>query len=523
MNRWSRGGPAEDRKVQERYIVDDVALVTGLASSLVEEGRLRGSILLHRRIVKSLGERFRSGDEGAIDSLRALREVCERRGVSIELIGSEDAPGEVRDVIREEATKNGAVVVTADPLTYRLCEALGVRTVRVDVRSDWSLEEVFRGNVMSLHLKEGVPPRVKAGTPGKWRFVELSPEPVTRKRLELFVLHLLQRVHEDESRTSFIEVDGRNVAILQYGEYRIVITRPPLSDGLEVTVVRPVVRKSIHDYSLPPVLMERLTTRAEGILIAGAPGMGKSTFAQAIAEYYRSLGKVVKTVESPRDLVLPADVTQYSKSSSTGSELHDVLLLSRPDYTVFDEMRNEEDFQLFVDLRLAGIGMVGVVHATSPIDAIQRVANRVDIGVVPSIIDTVIFMHSGEVSKVHVLEVSVKVPRGMKRADLARPTIEVKDLLTGEVEYEMYVFGERTFIVPVGKSQASSYEEGRVQTVLNKLIGKHIDGYELRVAEGVVRLEVPPEYMRVYVRKLQRRLHRICQQLGLDLEVVPRK
>ena len=69
---------------------------------------------------------------------------------------------------------------------------------------------------------------------------------------------------------------------------------------------------------------------------------------------------------------MPENVTQYAISHSSPEEVLDVLLLSRPDYTIFDEMRNTQDFRLFADLRLSGVGMVGVVHATNPVDAIQR-------------------------------------------------------------------------------------------------------------------------------------------------------
>jgi energy-coupling factor transporter ATP-binding protein EcfA2 len=35
---------------------------------------------------------------------------------------------------------------------------------------------------------------------------------------------------------------------------------------------------------------------AEGILVSGSPGSGKSTFAAALAEFYGSKGNVVKTL-----------------------------------------------------------------------------------------------------------------------------------------------------------------------------------------------------------------------------------
>ena len=67
-------------------------------------------------------------------------------------------------------------------------------------------------------------------------------------------------------------------------------------------------------------------------------------------------------------------------------------------------MRNTAHFRLFADLRLSGVGMVGIVHATSPIDAIQRFIGRIELGVIPQIIDTVIFIKSGNIEKVFDVE-----------------------------------------------------------------------------------------------------------------------
>jgi ATPase len=164
---------------------------------------------------------------------------------------------------------------------------------------------------------------------------------------------------------------------------------------------------------------------------------------------YLSRNKVVKTIESPRDLVLGDEVTQYSLSHGSSGELQDILLLSRPDYTIFDEMRSTEDFRLFSDLRLSGVGMVGVVHATKPIDAVQRFLGRLDLGVIPHIIDTVIFIDSGGVAKVFLVGMDVKVPGGMTESDLARPVVTIHDFESGRLEFEIYTYGEENVIVPV--------------------------------------------------------------------------
>ena len=231
-------------------------------------------------------------------------------------------------------------------------------------------------------------------------------------------------------------------------EYRIVITSPPFSDGFEVTAVRPVKKLTLDDYNLADPLMKRLEI-AEGILIAGAPGMGKSTFAQAIAEYYASLEKIVKTMEKPRDLNVQPEITQYTALEGDMAKTGDILLLVRPDFTVFDEMRVTNDFKIYADMRLAGVGMVGVVHATKPIDAIQRFIGRIELGIIPQLIDTIIFIKNGEVNQVLDLEFLVKVPYGMSEADLARPIVEIKDFYTKTPLYEIYTYGEQVVVMPL--------------------------------------------------------------------------
>jgi len=128
------------------------------------------------------------------------------------------------------------------------------------------------------------------------------------------------------------------------------------------------------------------------------------------------------------------------------------LLLVRPDYTIFDEVRRREDFGTFADLRLTGVGMVGVVHANSPLDAIQRFIGKIELGIIPNVLDTVVFVKDGGIQKVYDLELKVKVPTGMTESDLARPVIEIRNFEDDTLEHEIYTFGEENVIVPVGKS-----------------------------------------------------------------------
>jgi ATPase len=307
---------------------------------------------------------------------------------------------------------------------------------------------------------------------------------------------------------------------------RIIITYPPFSDRLEVTITRKIAELEIEDYGLDEKLIARFKERAEGVLIAGAPGMGKTTFAQALAKFYLRENKIVKTIESPRDLHLPPLATQYSKTRSTSEELHDVLLLSRPDYTFFDEMRDTEDFRMFTDLRLAGVGMVGVIHATSAIDSVQRFIGRVELGVIPSVIDTVVFIHMGRVERVYELETSVKIPCGLTEADLTRPVVLVKNFQTGEVDFEIYVFGERTFVVPIRggrETRASRPRSAIVNSMISRIIGKFVsmDEVQMDVADKEVTVYVPPQSVSLVIRKSRKRLQKIEEKMGLRITIRP--
>ena len=303
---------------------------------------------------------------------------------------------------------------------------------------------------MSVHLKQGQKPLGKIGKPGSFLLEEIDDTTITNITLEKIISEILDSAESSESTN--IEISKKNALVIQYRDYRITITRPPFSDAIEITIVHPIIKLSLDDYGISEKLMNRLTEKAEGILISGPPGSGKSTLASGLANYYHNQNKIVKTFESPRDLQVDEGVTQYTKLDGSFENSADILLLVRPDYTIFDEVRRRQDFHIFSDLRLAGVGMVGVLHANSPIDAVQRFIGKIELGTIPSVIDSVVFVKDGEIKKVYGLRLKVKVPSGMFERDLARPVIEIQDFETQNLEYEIYTFGEENVIIPVSNN-----------------------------------------------------------------------
>ncbi|MFW6018475.1 MAG: ATPase, partial [Halapricum sp.] len=161
----------------------------------------------------------------------------------------------------------------------------------------------------------------------------------------------------------------------------------------------------------------------------------------------------------------------------------DSLLMVRPDYTIYDEVRKTDDFEVFADMRLAGVGMIGVVHATRAIDALQRLVGRVELGMIPQIVDTVVYIEAGEIATVYDVQTEVKVPEGLMEEDLARPVITIKNFETGRPEYEIYTFNRQVVTVPLNEGES---DESGVDRIARQEIQREIRS----VADGHVEVEL---------------------------------
>ncbi len=520
-----------------KVVPDTSTIINGKLTQLVEQGVLDGcEVIIPAAAIDELqaqaSQKREPGFVG-LNELKKIRSIADQHNLTIRIVGERPSlediklarKGRIDAIIRESAKRENAVLITSDYVQSLVAEAEGVQ-VRyfppTELPARLSFEQYFTDDTLSLHFKEGVPLMAKRGKPGQFQLVKIGEHSLTAEELNNLIKEVTEyaRVKPEAN----IEIVRTGAFVAQIGNYRIAVARPPFSSGLEVTIVRPIVKLRIEDYRLPPKLLERLEERAEGILIAGPPGSGKSTFAASLAEFYSRMGKVVKTLESPRDLQVGPEITQYGPLEGDFEKTAEILLLVRPDYTVFDEIRRDRDFQVFSDMRLAGIGMIGVVHASEAVSAIQRFIGRVELGMVPHIIDTVIFLEAGHIAKVYNLSMTVRVPTGMSEEDLSRPLVEVRDFLTDELEYEIYTFGEENVIIPVKKLHDEVRSEtGELREKITEALRVFDKDVEVEmVSRKKAVVKVDREVLPKIIGRRGENISRLEKELGVSIDVEPR-
>lgn len=523
-------------------VPDTGVIIDGYLSECIAEGLYRSpSGLLHIVIPEAVpaelehqaDARRDSGFRG-LDELAALQQMAEDGLITISFAGERPGPEEIRyassgaidDMIRRVALMHeDSLLITTDKVQSLTAKAYGIRTeliepvIRSPAYEDLAVHRFFDQSTMSVHLKCGLCPSAKRGSVGRMKYETIRSSVCTRSELDAVRKELRDFAETDPG--SYVEIEREGALVLQIRDMRTAVTTKPFSDDTEITIVRPIASVDFDRYDAGDMLRKRILGQ-RGILIAGSPGAGKSTFAASVAKFLLENGNVVKTMESPRDLQVPPGITQYAPLDGEMENTADILLLVRPDYTVYDEVRKTKDFMIFADMRLAGVGMIGVVHATRAIDAVQRLIGRIELGIIPQVVDTVIYIDKGMIAKVYALEFKVKVPYGMTEEDLTRPVIVVSDLKTGKSEYEIYTYGEQVVVMPVGlPADVRKPEWDLAEKEIGSVISRYVRGpFEVEmITDRKAVVLVSPSEKRMIIGRNGDTISNIEASLGMRIDV----
>ncbi len=192
----------------EKIVLDTSVIINGFVSKLIEKGEIKdATIIVPRAVIGELQNQAAKGLEigfKGLEELKKVRKLSLKNNIKYTVKGSlpslEDIrlahSGRIDYMILELAKKSGATLYTSDYVLHLVAEVEGVSSkhmVPEKEKRPMKIERYLDEDVMSVHLKENVPPYVKRGKPGNFRLEKVSDEPVTANELEEMISEINER------------------------------------------------------------------------------------------------------------------------------------------------------------------------------------------------------------------------------------------------------------------------------------------------------------------------------------------
>lgn len=196
---------------------------------------------------------------------------------------------------------------------------------------------------------------------------------------------------ERELRTSGRRIDRTSPIVdarLRDGSRLCAVIPPVAFKGTSVSVRRftlPNVTMASFGTADLASLVNDIITRRCNVIVTGAAGVGKTTFANAFCRLVSPLERII-TIEDTAELLLghPHVVSLESQPPNlegTGSISVAMLLKTalrmRPDRLVVGEVRGAEVLDMLAAMNTGHSGSLSTCHANSPLDAIRRLESLI--------------------------------------------------------------------------------------------------------------------------------------------------
>jgi pilus assembly protein CpaF len=248
-----------------------------------------------------------------------------------------------------------------------------------------------------------------------------------------------------------------------------------IPDGSRINIVAPpaaiggpqlTIRKWMRTLQSLPALVEVGTLSArmaeflsaavlgrQTVMVSGASGSGKTTLAEILGHSIQSDDRLV-VIEDTIELKFdhPNQVRLLSRPpNSEGSggitirELFRNTLRMRPDRIILGEVRGDEAFDFLQAATSGHHGSIGIIHASSSIEALVRLENLAAQSGLP-VPRSVIRQQVA-----HGIDLVVQLDQGVDGVRRVTEIAEVRDIVDGEIE-----------VVPIFRFHGETLEDGKI-------------------------------------------------------------
>ncbi|MBN2142445.1 PIN domain-containing protein [Candidatus Woesearchaeota archaeon] len=469
----TQGQDGKPLPLRLRVVPDTSVIVEGFLSRKIEKKEIMPEeVIIHEAVMAELESQANKNRETGytgLEEIKRIRELGEgaakdgqEKGRNFKVTFKGNRPtdfeikyakaGEIDSLIRKLAIDEKATLITADKVQSLVAESKGLSVILYELEAEevpFCLEQYFDKETARIHIRAGHPVMVMRGSPEAWTFKKISGDNDAHGILDKDAVRDLAKQAMDEANAradSSVLTDKRGSAFLQVGDYKVLVTRPPISSSYEIVCERQLKDLGLDDYPLDLKSLEKIDY-SNGILLIGSPDSGKTTFATALAKHFLSMRKNVSTIDlTGTSLKEDSMLSQYALNLASPSDLYDIFLQTKPHWVLFDDMKSLEDIRLFLDLRSASVSTVGVMNASDPGIALQKVLLRNDLAIIPRMIDLLILMHEGRIDKMFSLKMQMKIPKGLKISEPARAVLLLVNVDDHRTEFEFYKSGDELVV-----------------------------------------------------------------------------
>jgi ATPase len=438
----------------EKIVPDTSVLINEALSRLMEAGEMRDcELIIPLAAVDELQAQASKGrDIGlrGLEEIKRIRELSGDKNIQMRFSGERPSLDDIRlarsgridALIRDVARAEGGVLCTSDYVQALVAEAEGIPVKYIEPyrRSEEPAYKRYLGpDVVNLYLRDGVRPYAEVLRDGRLETAMLDDEPCSEELLNevLEEVMAVARVREDAD----IVVLRPEAVILEMGDYRIRIVKPPLSDRMESMIQRSILQLVPESAVVEPIIRECSSGR-RGVLMLNLDGVYSFPIAERVAERLWEMGLDARVIGRARRV--NASAPYYGLLDGDLEKTLHLALSSLPDYIIMDEAMDSRDLKLMKDARLAGVGVVAFKQSRSIEAAIASLMEAISPPLLPRVVDAVILMKCSGASEIWNISASMKVPSGLSPESGIKHVIRLTR--AGETVYEIYEVNGRPII-----------------------------------------------------------------------------